>query len=122
MTAAPDSPRPLANATLVGTILQFAMVIAGHYAPAVQRLFPPVGMGISLLAGVLYARWARPATAGAAVGGGAVAGGVCALAGILVSFLFGDVPGAVLGFGTASSAVTGAIGGIVGRLLARRAA
>ncbi|HET7598699.1 MAG TPA: hypothetical protein VFK09_00305 [Gemmatimonadales bacterium] len=124
MTAAPASApaRPLVNATLVGTLLQLAMVISGHYAAEVQQLFAPLGMALSLVAGLLYARWARPGTAGVAVGGGAAAGGVCAFAGILVSYLFGDVPAAVLGFGTASSAVAGAVGGLIGRLLARRTA
>jgi hypothetical protein len=51
-----------------------------------------------------------------------VAGGVCAFVGILVSYLLGDVAAAVLGFGTASSAVTGAIGGLVGKVLSARAA
>ena len=41
-----------------------------------------------------------------------MAGGICAFVGILVSYFLGDVPAAVLGFGTASSAVTGALGGL----------
>jgi hypothetical protein len=47
-----------------------------------------------------------------------VAGGVSAFLGILVSHLLGDVPASVLGIGTAGSAVTGAIGGVIGKLLA----
>jgi hypothetical protein len=42
--------------------------------------------------------------------------------GILVSHLLGDVPAAVLAFGTASSAVTGAVGGVIGKVLSARAA
>ena len=45
-----------------------------------------------------------------------------AFVGILVSYLLGDVPAAVLGFGTASSAATGAIGGLIGKVLSARAA
>jgi hypothetical protein len=39
--------------------------------------------------------------------------------GIAVSYLLGDVPAAVLAFGTASSALTGAIGGSLGALASR---
>jgi hypothetical protein len=54
-----------------------------------------------------------------AVTGGTIAGAVCALLGILVSFLLGDVPATLLALGTISSAVTGAIGGAIGRALGR---
>jgi hypothetical protein len=49
--------------------------------------------------------------------GGLVAGGLCALIGIFISYWLGDVPAAVLAFGTASSAVTGALGSWLGTLL-----
>ena len=51
--------------------------------------------------------------------GGEIAGGVCGLIGIAVSFAFGDVPLALLAFGTAASAVTGAIGGGLARAVTR---
>ncbi|MDB4898952.1 MAG: hypothetical protein JWN53_760, partial [Gemmatimonadetes bacterium] len=35
------------------------MVVAGHTNPSVAALFAVGGMGISLLAGVAYAMWAR---------------------------------------------------------------
>jgi hypothetical protein len=113
--------RPLLLATLAGTLLQVAMVVAGHVSPAVQSLFAVGGMGLSLLAGALYARLARPATRGAAAGGGSIAGAVCAFLGILVSYLLGDVPASLLLLGTVSSAVTGAIGGLLGALMKGRA-
>ena len=108
--------------TLIGTGLQLVMVLAGHFKPSVAVLFAPGGMGISALAGALAALGSRPASLGSAAGSGAVAGGVCAFIGILVSYLLGDVSAAVLGFGTASSAVTGTIGGLVGKVLSARAA
>ena len=114
------STRPLVEATVVGTVLQVAMVVAGHYNAGVANLFGPMGMTISLLAGLMYALRARPAGKGNAALGGAVAGGVCAFLGILVSFLLGDVPAVVLSFGTLSSVVTGALGGFVGQLIAGR--
>ena len=109
----PTSKRALVNAIVIGTILQLAMVISGHWVAFIKmNVFAIGGMGISLLAGVLYARAARDSRGAAAVNG-AIAGGVCALIGIAVSFALGDVAAAVLAFGTISSAVTGAIGGAV---------
>jgi len=106
--------RTLQTATLVGTVLQLAMVIAGHYVPYVAlHVFMFGGMGISLLAGLLYGRGA--AGYGGAALGGAIAGGVCALIGIAVSVALGDTAVFVLAVGTLSSAVTGALGGLLGR-------
>jgi hypothetical protein len=113
--------RALVQATVAGTVLQLAMVFAGHWSPPVARLFGIVGVLISLVAGVVYARLARPA-AGAGAAGGFVAGGVCALVGIAVSFALGDVPALILVVGTLSSAVAGAIGGAAAAALTRRPA
>jgi hypothetical protein len=113
---------PLVSATLVGTVLQLAMVSSGHYSPAVANLFAVLGMTISLVAGLLVALWGRYPTAGAAAVGGLLAGGICALIGIIVSYALGDVPALVIVFGTLGSAVTGAIGGAVGRVVASRTA
>jgi hypothetical protein len=122
MDASRDAERSILGPTLIGTGLQLLMVVVGHYSPAVQQMFAAGGMGISGLAGVLAALGSRPASLGSAAGKGAVAGGVCAFLGILVSHLLGDVPAAVLGFGTAGSAVTGAIGGLVGKVMSARSA
>jgi hypothetical protein len=104
-------------ATVGGTVLQVGMVVAGHSNPSIAQLFAVGGMGISLIAGVAYAVFARSDSAGAAATGGAIAGGACALIGICVSYLLGDVSMSVLALGTASSAVTGAIGGWLGSFL-----
>ena len=122
MDTSRDETPSLLRPTLIGTGLQLVMVLAGHFKPSVAVLFAPGGMGISALAGALAALGSRPASLGSAAGSGAVAGGACAFVGILVSYLMGDVSAAVLGFGTASSAVTGAIGGLVGKVLSARAA
>src|SRR4051794_38105977 len=105
----------VAMPTVIGTALQLLMVIAGHFSPSVAQLFAPIGMGISGVAGVLAGRGETPVPFAAAAGRGAIAGGVSAFIGILVSYLLGDVPAQVLGFGTAASTVTGAIGGLIGR-------
>jgi hypothetical protein len=104
-------------ATVGGTVLQLAMVFAGHSNASIAQMFAVGGMGISLLAGAAYAAVARSASSADAAIGGAIAGGVCALIGICVSYLLGDVSMSVLILGAASSAVTGAIGGWVCRTL-----
>ena len=106
--------RALWRATLVGTVLQLAMVVGGHYVPAIKNLFAPGGMLISLLAGWLYARMQAGGTRGATAIGGLVAGAACGFLGILESVYLGDVPTSLLAFGTAGSAVTGLLGGLVG--------
>ena len=109
--------RALLLATAVGTVLQVAMVVAGHSNRKIAGLFAVGGMGLSLIAGLLYAASARGATTSSLVVGGMVAGAVCALIGIFVSYRLGDVPVSLLALGTISSAVTGALGGWLGRFL-----
>lgn len=98
---------------LIGTVLQTAMVLVGHWVTPVANLFAPFGVGISLVVSLL---WARRATDGLVHGlwGGAVVGGACALIGIAISLALGDVTPAVLAFGTLASALTGAFGGLLG--------
>jgi hypothetical protein len=97
---------------LLGSLLQVAMVVTGHYVPAVAARFGLIGTLISLVAGVVFARSLMRGT-GRRVGflGGLVAGGACALVGIAVSFGLGDVTAAILLFGTLASAVAGGVGG-----------
>lgn len=108
------------RAAVVGTVLQVAMVVLGHWIPEVMAAFAMGGMMISLVAGLLFATWARPPRRSLAGGGGALAGGACAAIGIAVSVVLGDVPPTLLLFGTAASVVTGAIGGLLGRLFMAR--
>jgi hypothetical protein len=114
-------PKTLQRALFAGTVLQVAMVVAGHFVPFVAlHVFMFGGMGISAIAGIVYGRAA--AGFGGAALGGAIAGGGCALIGIALSVLMGDTQGMILAIGTASSAVTGAIGGALGRLIFARTA
>lgn len=113
------STRALLIATAVGTVLQLAMVIAGHTNKSIAKQFAVGGMSLSLVAGGIYAALAgAAATTGSAILGGTIAGGVCALIGIIVSYALKDVTASILAIGTISSAVTGAIGGWLGRFLA----
>jgi hypothetical protein len=108
------APRALLIASVVGTVLQTAMVVAGHSNKSIAKLFAVGGMSLSLLAGLIYALLARSGTTGSLVVGGILAGAICALLGIAVSYFLGDVPATLLALGTLSSAVTGAIGGWLG--------
>ena len=108
--------KTLLNATLIGTALQVAMVVGGHFIPFIAlHVFMFGGMAISAIAGAIYGR-AASGFGGAALGG-AIAGGVCALLGIAVSVLLGDTETMILALGTCSSTVTGVFGGVVGRLV-----
>ena len=109
--------RALLLAVLLGTVLQVAMVVAGHTNKSIAGLFAIGGMGFSLIAGLAYAMWARGASPSALAVGGLIAGALCAFIGILVSHLLGDVPASLLALGTISSAVTGALGGWLGKFI-----
>jgi hypothetical protein len=110
--------RALFLATLLGTILQVAMVVLGHTNKSIANMFAVGGMGFSLIAGVAYTMIAKGGPASSLAVGGLIAGALCALIGIFVSYLLGDVPVTLLLLGTVSSAVTGALGGWLGRFLA----
>lgn len=111
--------KALINATVIGTGLQLAMIIAGHFIPFVRdNVFMWGGLALSLVAGLLYAR-AAPGNWPNTLLGGVIAGAVCALIGIAASVAWGDTNAAILLVGTCSSAVTGLIGGAIGKLLAK---
>ena len=110
----------LLKSTALGTLLQLIMVVLGHFAPAIADLFAEGGMAIAGLTGLLYSVWGGKDSLGGAALGAAAAGGLSAFLGILASHLVGDVPVSLLHVGTAGSALTGAIGGMVGRVLSTR--
>lgn len=106
---------------LLGSVFQVVMVLAGHWLPDIAQLFGPLGVTISLVVGLLWAReYAR--AYGHAAWGGAVVGGACALIGIGISLGLGDVGPVILAFGTVTSAVAGTLGGLVGLRFGARAA
>ena len=102
----------------VGTALQIAMVVVGHFVPPLRAWWGVGGMLISLVAGCLAAqeRWSETLVAGA------LAGGVGAFIGILIALLLGDVPAMLLALGTLSSVVAGIIGAAVVTFVRRRGA
>jgi hypothetical protein len=106
-------------ATGVGLAAQLAMVISGHYVAFIKdNVFAIGGMAISLLAGLLFAKLAHETGWAPNLIGGLVAGGACALLGIGVSVALKDTAIPILLIGTLSSAVTGLVGGAIGKLLA----
>jgi hypothetical protein len=108
--------RTLVVATAIGTVLQLVMVSIGHTNPGVASLFAPIGIGISFVAGVLYAVLSTEVILRDNVVGGLIAGAVCGFIGIAVSLAMHDVAAAVLIYGTLTSGIGGAVGGGVGRL------
>jgi hypothetical protein len=104
-------------ATGIGLAAQLAMVIAGHYVPFIKdKVFAIGGMLISLVAGLIYARLAAEGWAPSLVGG-LVAGGLCAFLGIGLSVALKDTATLILAFGTLGSALAGAVGGAIGKLI-----
>jgi len=104
----------LVTYTAIGTVMQVAMVVIGHFNEFVKNnVFALGGMGISLLAGLLFARAAAHCM-GSAIKGGAIVGGVCAVLGVAVSMALGDTDAMVLAIAAVSSSITGLIGGVIG--------
>src|SRR5436190_785161 len=102
---------------VIFTVLQLAMVLAGHWIPLVKdSLFAPLGTFLALLGGFEFARRARPGI-GHGVLGGLIVGGLSALIGIVVSYGLGDVPVSTLWIGTSASVVAGLVGGAAGGLI-----
>lgn len=115
----PTSRNALVTATAIATALQVAMVVTGHFVPAVAALFGPLGTFLSLVAGVLYARLSG-APVGPAAAGGAIAGALCGVLGVAVSLALGDVTAIVLAIAAGSGIVAGALGGAATAFLTHR--
>lgn len=109
-------PALILRAALWGTILQLALAVAGHFSAwvAIHLFFFGRAM-LSATAGYLYGLiLGRGYGAGAL--GGAIAGGLCVVPGLVVSVLLGDSPAAIVTIATAISILTGAVGGAFGQM------
>ena len=108
---------PLLKATGIGTLLQTAMVVIGHFVPALAEagLFPIGGTLIGLVTGWLAGTGGARPSAGATALTGGVAGGVAGVLGRLVSTALGDVPFSNIAIAGGSTFVTGAIGAFARR-------
>jgi uncharacterized membrane protein YeaQ/YmgE (transglycosylase-associated protein family) len=106
------------RATLVGTVLQIAVVVLGHFIPFISlhaSLF--AAMFIAGLAGLFYA---RDLDRGWALGtlGSVIAGTAGALIGIALSVAIGDKPASLIRFVIVASLLSSAAGGPFGQMAA----
>ncbi|HEU4800481.1 MAG TPA: hypothetical protein VFS94_07600 [Gemmatimonadales bacterium] len=104
----------LTKATLVGTLLQVAMVVLGHFMPAIQSSYPIVGSLIAAFTGLMFSKGAMRPARMASASGGAIAGGVSGFLGSGLSAIMGDVPGPTIGVATIASVIAGLAGGAIG--------
>jgi len=114
-----DTPA-LGRAILVGTPLQMLTMVLGHFGGLLASYdigFLFAGMMISATIGYLYAQDVSKGY-GRGACGGAIAGGTCALIGIAVSVLLGDMAPKVLVLRTLICVLTGAVGGLYGQMAA----
>lgn len=98
---------------VIGTALQLAMVISGHFVQAIANQFAMIGTAIPLVIGVWYGI-VSAGSFGAAAGVGLLIGAVPALIGVIPSYLMGDVPLGTIWFATVVSGVTALIGAVLG--------
>lgn len=109
----------LAKFITVSTILQIAMVITGHYIPAVLNQSAVLGTSIPLVVGGWFG--ATGASSGkSALRGGFLIGVVGAVIGIVIAIVIGDAAPILLTFGPLSSGVTGLLGAVILHRIAGR--
>ena len=114
-------PASLERTALVGTMTQLAMFLLGHFVPWVaSNVFGFGSMMIAATAGYLYAREVALGYGRGALGG-AAAGVIGALLGLLFAFTLHDVDRASVLVGTLSAILTGAVGGLFGQLSTKTA-
>lgn len=111
------------RAALLGTLLQVALVLLGHFVPTLQAqgLFPIGGSAIGALTGFWYGRRSPTRPVGRVMGGGAVAGAIGGGIGSTVSCWLKDVPPSTIVVACGTTLVAGLLGGLVARLLPRSA-
>lgn len=99
----------VASGTIIGTILQTAMVLIGHVLPVEHQAwwFPAVG---TLLGGVTGWFGAGAGAIGTRAGRGALTGGLAGVLGSLVSTALGDAPLSNAAIAGSATVVSGAIG------------
>ncbi len=97
----------------LNTVLQTAMVVAGHYYEAVLALSAVLGVGIPFVIAIGYGALGSRSYKEAAKGA-FIFSFVGAAIGVLVAILMGDQPWMLLTFAPLSSGVTGVLGGLIG--------
>lgn len=102
----------------VGAAVQLALALSGHWVEPIASWFGVLGPITALAIGLLFAYSLRPGFVRAA-SGGALAGGLGGVAGVLLSWLLGDVTMLLVAFGAGVAAAAGGLGGLLGQLVAR---
>lgn len=112
----------LLRALFIGTALQLTMILVGHLVPGLAQgnFFAIAGTTLGGVTGFLYGKWATGEGMGANAAGGATTGGIAGVLGAAASAGLGDVPLMTIGIAGASTVVTGAIGGVLGKVLGQR--
>jgi hypothetical protein len=111
--------RILLRTAIVGIVLQLALAAGAHYfAYVAKHYFLFGGMMIAATSGYLYGMGSGKGYFPGATGG-AIVGGLCALAGVGASTLMQDAAQAIIPLFTAICVVTGAVGGLFGQMAAK---
>jgi hypothetical protein len=108
----------LERATLVGIVMQIAMVVTCYFLPwARLHVFMFGGMMIASIAGYLYGMDSGKGW-GASALGGAISGGTCGIIGIAAAVMLRQTPMLALVIGTLICILTGTVGGLFGQMAA----
>lgn len=102
----------------MGAAVQLALALLGHWVEPVASWFGVLGPVTALTIGLLFAYSSRPGFVRAATGG-AIAGGLGGVAGVLLAWLLGHVTLLLVGFGAGVAAAAGGLGGLLGQLVTR---
>jgi len=105
---------------VISTLLQLGHVVAAELWPAVGQVAGILGVGIPLVVGFMWAKKDGPEAIGSALGKGFLLGWIPALIGLVLAYFLGHVDAFILGTGSVSSGVAGAIGAAVGRALGKK--
>ena len=109
------------RATALASVLQAAMVLLGLAFPALQQgnLYPIGGTLLAVLAGFLFGLWIPGTPLPTALVGGAFAGGISSLLGMVIAAFTGQAspsPVVAVLIGTVTGLVAGSVGGFLGTL------
>lgn len=107
-----DSRIPMARYVVVGTLVQLARVVAGHYSGVVSSSFALLGIGIAFGIGGWFGATAVRRVDHAA-GGGIVAAGASSFLAIALAVLMREYPWPALIFGPLIDGLAGMAGGAV---------
>jgi hypothetical protein len=107
--------RLILRAAVIGTVLQLALALAGHFIASLPQFFLFGRMMLAATAGYLYGL-SFGAGYGRGALGGAIAGGLCAVAGLTASVVLGETPAHEVSTEACIALLMGAVGGAFGQM------